>query len=61
MDLATLAIEVKHLFSLSAIGVAMVASSLALPTSFQTSSLKSNLGKCFLSAEGRNSKCNRFT
>ena len=34
----------------------MVASSLALPTSFQTASLKSALGKCFLSAEGRDSK-----
>ena len=37
----------------------MVASSLALPTSFQTTaSLKSALGKCFLCAEGRDS---RFT
>ena len=31
----------------------MVASSLALPTSFQTISFKSALGKCFLSAEER--------
>ena len=34
----------------------MVASSLALPTSFRTASFKSALGKCFLSAEGRDSK-----
>ena len=34
----------------------MVASTLALPTSFRTASLKSALGKCFLSAEGRDSK-----
>ena len=31
----------------------MVARSLALPTSFRTASLKSALGKCFLSVEGR--------
>ena len=55
VDLATLAIKVKH-FSGSAIGVAVVASSLALPTSFRTASFKSALGKCFLSAEGRDSK-----
>ena len=30
----------------------MVASSLALPTSFRTASFKSALGKCFLSAKG---------
>ena len=34
----------------------MVVSSLALPTSFCAVSLKSALGKCFLSAERRNSK-----
>ena len=34
----------------------MVVNSLALPTSFGTASLKSALGKCFLSAEGRDSK-----
>ena len=34
----------------------MVASSLALPTSFRTASLKRALGKCFLSAEGCDSK-----
>ena len=34
----------------------MVASTLALPTSFRTVSLKSALGKCSLSAEGRDSK-----
>ena len=39
----------------------MVASSLALPTSFRTASLKSASGKYFLSAEGRDSKWNRFT
>ena len=54
MDLATL--------NGSAIGSSstngMLASSLAFPTSFQTASLKSALGKCFLSAEGRDS---RFT
>ena len=33
----------------------MVASALTLPTSFQTTR-KSALGKCFLSAEGRDSK-----
>ena len=34
----------------------MVGSCLALPTSFRTASLKSALGKYFLSAEGRDSK-----
>ena len=34
----------------------MVASGLAMPTSFQTASLKSALGKFFLSAEGHDSK-----
>ena len=34
----------------------MVASTQALPTSFLTASLKSALGKCFLSAEGHDSK-----
>ena len=60
MDLATLALKVKHLFSGSVIWSSykngMVASSLALPTSFRTASLKSTLGKCFLSAEGCDSK-----
>ena len=53
-----LRVKVKHLFSGSAIGVAIryVASSLALPTSFLTASLKSALGKCFLRAEGWDSK-----
>ena len=35
----------------------MVASSLALPTSFRTTArLQNALGKCFLSAEGRDSR-----
>ena len=34
----------------------MVASSLALPIYFQTARLKNALSKCFLSAEGRDSK-----
>ena len=57
-----MALKVKHLFSGSAIGVAMqtvwqrLASSLALPTSFRTASLESVLGKCFLCAEGRDFK-----
>ena len=34
----------------------MAACSLALPTSFQTASLKSALGKCFLSVERRDSE-----
>ena len=34
----------------------VVASTMALPTSFRTASLKSALGKGFLSAEGRDSK-----
>ena len=34
----------------------MVASSLALPNSFRTASLKSALSMCFLSAKGRDSK-----
>ena len=49
MDLATLAIKFSYTND-------MVASSLALPTSFQTARLKTALGKCFLSAEGRDSK-----
>ena len=58
VDLATLAIKVKNILVVlrSSYTNSMVASSLALPTSFRTTSFKSALGKCFPSAEGRDSK-----
>ena len=58
VDLATLAIKVKHFRGCNwrSYTNGMVTSSLALPTSFRTASFKSALGKCFLSAEGRDSK-----
>ena len=58
MDLATLAITVNIYLVVLQLGVAIqsVASSLALPTSFRTASLKSALGKYILSAEGRDPK-----
>ena len=51
MDLATFKVNI-YLVVLQLVATQTVASTLALPTSFQTASLKSALGKCFLSAEG---------